>query len=63
MKLHAGHVARTQKEADRLREEISSIESDLKSTGSTKTADEVQVELDALADDMYDLLCSFLSSR
>jgi DNA repair protein RAD50 len=54
MKQHAINVARTKKEADRLQEEISSLETELRVTGSTKTADEVQVELDLLTNDMYD---------
>jgi DNA repair protein RAD50 len=57
MKQHATNVARTQKETDRLRDEISGLESELKSTGSTKTADEVEAELDALTGDLYALLC------
>jgi DNA repair protein RAD50 len=58
MKHHATNVARTQKETDRLRDEISSLESELKSTGSTKTADEVEAELDAVAGDLYALPCN-----
>jgi DNA repair protein RAD50 len=54
MKQHAIHIAKTQKEADRLREEISNLETELSATGSTKTADEVHVVLDVLASDMYD---------
>jgi hypothetical protein len=53
MKQHAGHVTRTQLEANRLQDEISNLETELLATGSTKTADDVQAELDALASDMY----------
>ena len=63
MKHHATNVARTQKETDRLRDEISSLESELKSTGSTKTADEVEAELDAVAGDLYALPCNLPSFR
>ncbi|KIM89254.1 hypothetical protein PILCRDRAFT_218441 [Piloderma croceum F 1598] len=63
MKQHAINIARTQKETDRLRDEISSLESELKSTGSTKTADEVEAELDALAVDLYALPCNLPSFR
>jgi DNA repair protein RAD50 len=54
MKQHAIHITRTQREAERLEEEISALETDLSATGSTKTADEVQIELDVLSGDMYD---------
>ena len=57
MKQHAIHIAKTQKEADRLQEEISNLETELSATGSAKTADEVHVVLDVLSGDMYDLLC------
>jgi DNA repair protein RAD50 len=52
MKQHANHVSRTQKELERLKQEIINIETDLSATGSTKTADDVQLELDALSDNM-----------
>jgi len=52
MKQHATNVTRAQKEADRLQKEITDLESELRLTGSTKTAEEVQVELDVLSGDM-----------
>ena len=52
MKQHASHVARTQKELTRLKQEIVNIEKDLSVTGSIKTADDVQLELDELSDKM-----------
>jgi DNA repair protein RAD50 len=52
MKQHATHVSRTQKELDRLKNEIATIEHDLSATGSTKTADDVQAELDTLSGNM-----------
>ncbi len=52
MKQHAAHVSRTQKDVERLKQEIANIEADLSATGSTKTADDVQEELDALSAEM-----------
>jgi DNA repair protein RAD50 len=49
MKQHAGHVSRTHKEIDRIQQEIKNIEAELLDTGSVRTADDVQVELDALS--------------
>lgn len=53
LKQHAAHVARTHKEIGRLQEEIANLESELSSTGSSKTADDVQIELDTLATEMW----------
>lgn len=52
MRQHAIQISRTQKEAERLKEEISNLETQLKATGSTKTTDEVKVELDVLSGEM-----------
>jgi DNA repair protein RAD50 len=49
----AGHVSRTEKEVRRLTQEISNLEQDLSVTGSIKTADDVQTELEELSGDMY----------
>jgi DNA repair protein RAD50 len=49
LKQQAAHVSRSQKEVDRLQQEIASIEEELKATGSTRTADDVQEELDDLS--------------
>jgi DNA repair protein RAD50 len=48
LKQHASTVSRLQKELERLKHEITSIEDELSGTGSTKTADDVQAELDAI---------------
>ena len=61
MKQHAGTVTKVLKDVERLNQEIGNLETDLEATGSTKTADDVQVELD----DLSTKLCaprSFLSS-
>ena len=49
LKQQAAHVSRSQKDVDRLQQEIASIEEELKATGSTRTADDVQEELDDLS--------------
>lgn len=49
-------MSRLQKDIERLKKEIESIESDLSATGSTKTADDVQGEVEALSTEMYDLI-------
>ncbi|KII86927.1 hypothetical protein PLICRDRAFT_665598 [Plicaturopsis crispa FD-325 SS-3] len=49
MRQHANHVSRTQKDVARLRVEITHLEEELSATGTTKTADDVQAELDALS--------------
>jgi DNA repair protein RAD50 len=53
MRSHASHVSRTQREISRLKDDIASIERDLSYTGSTRTTDAVQSELDSLSNDMY----------
>ncbi len=53
MKQHAQSVAKLQLDNQRLKEEISRIEEDLASSGSTRTADDVQGDLHALTDEMY----------
>lgn len=52
LKQHAIHVTKTQKEIERLGEDIASLETELSRTGSAKTADEVQTELDEVANKM-----------
>lgn len=49
MKQHASQVSRNQRDIERLKQEISEIETNLSATGSTKTADDVQLELDTIA--------------
>ena len=49
---HSAHVSRTHKEVRRLEEEIADIENDLSATGSAKTADEIQLELDGVVTEM-----------
>ncbi|CDO71491.1 hypothetical protein BN946_scf184909.g85 [Trametes cinnabarina] len=46
---HAASVSKTQKEIARLKQEIAALESDLLATGSAKTADSVQEELDRIS--------------
>lgn len=52
MKQHAINITKTQKDIARLSDEITSLESDLSRTGSMKTADDVQAELDEVAGQM-----------
>ncbi|KAI0917273.1 hypothetical protein AcW2_007450 [Taiwanofungus camphoratus] len=49
MRQHASLVSRTQKDIERLKREVSDIESELSTTGSTKTPDDLQLELDELS--------------
>ncbi|KAK2465331.1 hypothetical protein APHAL10511_002685 [Amanita phalloides] len=49
IKQQAGTVARFQREIDRAKQEITSLEIDLASAGSTKTTDEVHEELEAVS--------------
>lgn len=56
-------MSRTQKELERLRQEIAGLEAELSVTGSTKTADDVQAELDNLANDMQVLSACSLTAR
>lgn len=48
LKQHAETVSRLRKEIDRAKQDISSLEDSLAALGSTKTADEVQAELDSI---------------
>ncbi|CAL1713176.1 unnamed protein product [Somion occarium] len=52
LKQHASMVAKTQTEIDELKRSIASLESELSATGSTRTADDVQLELGRLSDEM-----------
>ncbi|KAJ7935649.1 hypothetical protein B0H13DRAFT_485765 [Mycena leptocephala] len=52
LKTHAQTVTRLQKELKRANEAVANIEKQLSSTGSTKTVDEVQNELDELLADI-----------
>ena len=42
-------ILRTQDEVTELKRDISSLEQDLASSGSTKTTDEVQADLDSIS--------------
>lgn len=55
-------VSKNHQEIQRLKREISSIESDLMSTGSTKTAEDVQTELDRLSSELYVYLFRILTA-
>lgn len=57
LKQHVITILRLQKELERSSQETVSLESDLSSTGSTKTADDVQAELDILSGELYVLIC------
>ena len=46
-------MSQLQKDIERLKREISTIESELMVTGSTKTADDLQEELDTLSNQMW----------
>ncbi|KAL4258232.1 P-loop containing nucleoside triphosphate hydrolase [Pleurotus pulmonarius] len=52
LKEYANNVSRLQKEIERLNGDIKFLESELMSTGSTKTADDVQAEIDAISADI-----------
>lgn len=52
MRQHAASVSKAQKDIQRLKQEIAALESDLVATGSTKTADDVQRELDQVKDEL-----------
>ena len=53
MRQHAASVSKAQKDIQWLKQEIAALESDLVATGSTKTADDVQRELDQVKDELY----------
>lgn len=53
LRQHAAAISKNQSEMERLKTEIANLEEELSSTGSSKTADDVQTELDALSTDMY----------
>ncbi|KAF7792625.1 hypothetical protein EIP86_003722 [Pleurotus ostreatoroseus] len=55
LKEHAVSVSRTHQEIQRLQREITSLENDLLSTGSTKTVDDVQSALEAARAESYAL--------
>jgi phage shock protein A len=61
LKQQAAHVSRSQKEVERLQHEIASIEEELKATGSTRTADDVQEELDEISAKMQVYLLSVIT--
>lgn len=48
LKEHAKTISRLQREIERAEHEAKDIQEDLSTTGSTRTADEVQEELDTL---------------
>ena len=52
LRQQAGSVSQLQKDIERLKREISTIESELMVTGSAKTADDLQEELDTLSNQM-----------
>ncbi|KAI0670775.1 hypothetical protein C8Q78DRAFT_1078750 [Trametes maxima] len=52
MQKHATSVSKAQKDIARLKQEITALESDLLASGTAKTADDVQAELDKIAADL-----------
>ena len=52
LKVHAISIVRLQSEIDRAKDEINDLEISLSSSGSTKTADDVQNELSELSGEM-----------
>lgn len=52
LKQHASIVSRIQKEIETLREESKTLETELAATGSTRTIDDVQQEIDNLSAEM-----------
>lgn len=53
LKPQAIMIVKTQQEISRLKRDIASSETDLLATGSTKTRDDVQLELDGVKADLY----------
>lgn len=53
LKLPATTISRTQQDITRLKREIASSETDLVTSGSTKTREDVQVEIDGIKNDMF----------
>lgn len=56
LRQHAETVSRLRKEIDRAKQDISNLEEGLSSSGSTKTADEVQAELDTIGAELWVLV-------
>ena len=52
LRQQANSVSQLQKDTERLKREITTIESELMVTGSTKTADDLQEELDTISNQM-----------
>ena len=52
LRQQANSVSQLQKDIERLKREIMTIESELMVTGSTKTADDLQEELDTISNQM-----------
>lgn len=52
LKLQAANITRLQKDGERLKEEIEEIEHDLSATGSTKSTDDLQAEIEKMTDQM-----------
>ncbi|KAH7885017.1 ALG6, ALG8 glycosyltransferase family-domain-containing protein [Phlebopus sp. FC_14] len=52
LKQQAATVSRNQSDIERLQREIANLEEELTATGSTKTADDVQTELEALSNEI-----------
>jgi DNA repair protein RAD50 len=57
MKQHSTNVSKTIKDIERINQEVKNLETDLEATGSTRTADDVQNQLNEVSTN----LCVFLS--
>jgi DNA repair protein RAD50 len=53
LKQSAITVSRNQNETERLKSDIKNLETELAATGTAKTGDDVQRELDVLSNEMY----------
>ena len=52
LKQQAASVSRNLEDVNRLKEETANLEEELRTSGSTRTADDVQAELDTLSGEM-----------
>lgn len=52
LKQQAATVSRNLEDVNRLKEETANLEEELRTSGSTRTADDVQAELDTLSGEM-----------
>ncbi|KAG9312669.1 hypothetical protein JVU11DRAFT_7085 [Chiua virens] len=60
LKQHAVAITKNHSEIERLKTEIAHLKEELSSTGTSKTPDDVQTELDSLSNEMYVHVYNFL---